>query len=305
MDPDTIAPSEDPSDRRDLTGRGGRGRVAALCLTSAVCVWIMTSAFVQAHSAGLVAVTWTLGGVAFLCSLLAIPWPGFRYGVAGAGVLMGFAVLPFSGQPAVDHFSVIANHVVCGVLLLVLGLYHRIGAEEVVAPRPVSSQIRAAWRVQSPEERRFLHGLGWGAVATVVMGIVILLAMAIGLWPSRSPISLLLVQRFLGPDLAPFWAWLLVGTAHLAYGALCGGLLTTFSEPVDMRDALALGLLRWLTTQFLFLPALGWAEFGLGVGVSLAVATAIPQLAYAVSLGLLLRRDDERILGRHPVPAPA
>jgi hypothetical protein len=152
-------------------------------------------------------------------------------------------------------------------------------------------------------ERRFEHGLGWGAAATVVMGAVALLMMAVRLWPIPGPVSLALARVYLGRAPLPMLL-LAVAVVQLVYGALCGGLLSVLSEPVTMGSALGLGLVRWLTTQWIVLPALGWAEFGLGRAPALLVATAIPHLAWSLAVGWLMHREDERTSAPIPAPSP-
>jgi hypothetical protein len=152
----------------------------------------------------------------------------------------------------------------------------------------------------STERQRFVHGLGWGAVATVVMGAATLLAMALHLWPLARPLSVLGAQAALGSGRALPWLFLTAALVQLVYGALCGGLLSLLSEPVTMASALGLGLLRWFGTQVLVLPALGWTEFGLALTPSIALVTLIPHLAYAVSLGWLMGREDEHPAGFLP-----
>jgi len=45
--------------------------------------------------------------------------------------------------------------------------------------------------------RRSIHGLIWGAAATLVMGTATLLLLALGLYPGGRPVSVLVAQRLL------------------------------------------------------------------------------------------------------------
>jgi hypothetical protein len=154
-----------------------------------------------------------------------------------------------------------------------------------------------------PHGRRFLHGLGWGAASTLVAGIVSLLARAAHLWPGERPISVMMAEDVLvrmGWDgVAAPWLYVVAGAGQLVYGALCGALLALLSEPITRPSALGLGLLRWLTTQWVIFPALGWGEFGFLHNPGLAVVSALPHLAFALSLGWAMRQEDE---GREPLP---
>ena len=50
-----------------------------------------------------------------------------------------------------------------------------------------------------------------------------------------------------------------------------------------------------MITQVMVLPAFGWAEFGLMRNPWLAMVTVVPHLAWALSIGWLMSRDDERV----------
>jgi hypothetical protein len=265
----------------------------AMSLVAMIAAWVIASPFfwVQARDAAFV--TSLCGLAAWAFSVLALMRPALRWGVAVTGVVLAFSGLVFYGlSPQV------ANHLICGVLLVVLSLYHR-----PLAAKPVTRSGRRDWTL-SAEARRFVHGLGWGAAATLVMGAFTLLALVVHLWPLPAPLSVLVAQHFLGAKVAAPVAIALLGIVELGYGALCGGFLTVLCDPVDLSHALALGAIRWLTTQWVVFPALGLADFGLAAGPGPMLATALPQLVYAVSLGLLMRRDDQR-LGRlaHSIPS--
>jgi hypothetical protein len=271
----------------DDSGRVRGLKQWSLCLAVLTCAWVAMSAFLWTHPPGAALVAVAAAGLAALCALGAIIEPRVRFGVALVGAALALSVFWFW-----PDFTTAACHVASGVALVFFGLSTSAG------PAFAHHARERAPRGLSVEGRRFVHGLAWGAVATVPMGVVTLLAMALHLWPLERPVSVLLARGVLGPEVGLPGVLAAVAVAQLAYGALCGGLLTTFAEPVQVSDALGLGLLRWLTTELILLPALGLADFGLGLGLgrgpALIVATAVPHLAYALSLGWLLTRDERR-----------
>jgi hypothetical protein len=274
----------------------GRSMFWSTCLVTLLCAWLATSPFLWPTTRLGAFLTAASAIVAWVFSLLALARPRYRWGVAVLGVLIGMSGMAFYGAaPAVT------NHVICGVLLVVFALFPRRQPEP--AAHPHASEALRLFPL-SFDETRFLHGLGWGAVATIVMGAVTLLAVAVHVWPMPAPLAVVAARHLSGTTAGVPWPALLLGVVELAYGALCGGLLTTLADPVDLGHALAIGALRWMTTQVVVLPALGWADFGLARGPALMLATALPHLAYAVALGLLLRRDDQRLSHAHPTPSP-
>jgi hypothetical protein len=147
------------------------------------------------------------------------------------------------------------------------------------------------------ERRRFVHGLGWGAVASVVAGAITLLLMIVQLWPAERPFSVLAAQEALArlgqTDVSVPFLYLVGAVGQLAVGAFCGGMLTVLSEPVTMPSALGLGALRWFFTQNVVFPALGWFNFGLEQSPTLWLISIWPHLAWALSLGWLMRQEEE------------
>jgi hypothetical protein len=277
-----------------MTRTDGGRRYWSASLAWMLCAWMLMSAVLWPHppGSGIFLVAAGLLGWAF--ATLAVVWPRWRVGVALVGAAVAFSIF-FVGS---DHAAA-ANRILMGVLLVIAGLVHHPGR----APLPEAPRPHALHPFPlSPEARLFVHGLGWGAVATVVMGLVTVAAMALRLWPAELPLSVLAARQVLGEH--PL-AVLLVPAAlvQLGYGALCGGLLSTLSERVDFADALGLGLLRWLGTQLILLPALGWADFGLDRGPALALATAVPHLAYALTLGWLTTRERKHLALSAPAPA--
>jgi hypothetical protein len=153
------------------------------------------------------------------------------------------------------------------------------------------------------DEQRFEHGFWWGAAATVVSGVIAFVALKLGLWPTGRPLTVEGIET-VGHDylgrVGPLWAaYVLAGVLQLAYGALCGGLLAIVTERVTISSALGMAGLRWLTTQIVVLPLIGFGDFGWMYGWPAMVVTALPHLAYGVTLGWLMQQEDE---GREPIP---
>jgi hypothetical protein len=283
----------------DSTAKGRSGALSGfgfVALVSVVCSWIVVSPLLWPRTPQAGAATVAVGLFAWACALLAIARPAFRWAVALAGVAI---VLPVF-RSSMDRI-VVVNHVISGVLLVGLSLFHTRQAQ--VSPTH-ARRARVHLLPLSVDARRFVHGLAWGAAATLAMAVVVGLAMALRIWPSAEPFSVAFGRRVLGAQVPPSVVWLLVAAGELAFGALCGGLLTVLSDEIRLSDALAMGLLRWLATQWLVFPFLGWADFGLGRGLGPALATAAPHLAYALTLGFGMRRDDRR-LGRAAPRPPA
>jgi hypothetical protein len=137
----------------------------------------------------------------------------------------------------------------------------------------------------------------WGAAASVVAGIATLLLMAIGLWPPGQPLSILVARTVLHAPRNTVGVLALAGMGQLAMGATMGALLCFLSRPVTMASALGLGLLRWVYTGTLTLTLLGFGDFGLRRSPLLFAAIAVPHLAWALAMGALMHRDDERLVG--------
>jgi hypothetical protein len=273
---------------------GGRRMFWSMALTSLVCSWILGSGMLWPHGLAATLLAVAAGVLGWTFSILAIARPRYRLGVALVGLGFALSLLFITADRATA-----ANQALSGMMLLILSMFHAPGVD---GPHRRDTDARAHLFPLSVEARRFVHGLGWGAVATVVMGAVTLLAMAVRIWPLERPLSVLLAQQVLGRDAALVPVLLVVAVAQLGYGAFCGGLLSTLSQRVDMGDALALGFLRWLATQLIVFSALGWSEFGLEHAPSLALATALPHLAYALSLGWLMGHDGVTGTSRPPRP---
>jgi hypothetical protein len=70
-------------------------------------------------------------------------------------------------------------------------------------------------------------------------------------------------------------------------------MLAVLADRVTLAHALGLAAIRWMFTNTILLTALGYGDFGLLARPSLAVATAVPHLVWALCLGWLMRQEDE------------
>lgn len=137
---------------------------------------------------------------------------------------------------------------------------------------------------------RFLRGVGWGALATVVMSIPMIIGVSTGVAPMPRPIPLALAVLVLG-SAAPQPLLMIVGVvSHLAYGGLWGGILAISTRPVTVMKGIGLGLFLWLLMQVIVLPLLGWGMFGTAITPAIAGATLMLHLIYGGTLGWLTDR---------------
>lgn len=143
--------------------------------------------------------------------------------------------------------------------------------------------------VLAPEVGRLGVGASWGAAATVVMGLVMLAAVAGGISPMPMPIPAALVSRTIGVSPGPGLIVLAV-LAHLAYGAAGGAVLAGLVRRVTVWRTLGYGVALWALMGLVWLPYLGWGVFGTAVTPKVAVATLVLHLIYGLVLGLLLAR---------------
>lgn len=132
--------------------------------------------------------------------------------------------------------------------------------------------------------------MGWGAVATIVMSIPMVIGMSTGMAPMPRPIPLAIAGLVLG-SAAPQPLLMIVGViSHLAYGGLWGGLLASLVQPVTIAKGLGLGIFLWLLMQVAVLPLLGWGVFGTAITPAIAGATLVLHLIYGGTLGWLMDR---------------
>lgn len=141
--------------------------------------------------------------------------------------------------------------------------------------------------------RRSLRGAVWGLSATLVMTSV----MVIGALLLRSSFAhppfpyLFIDHRF--PHVSRGSAAALTLVAHFGFGALLGMLFAYFSEPMTLAKGVAFGVLVWSVMQVIFVPWLGWGDFGLIHSTGpFAAYTLFLHLFYGVTVGVLGARDD-------------
>ncbi|GAB3560547.1 hypothetical protein J2S53_004234 [Actinopolyspora lacussalsi] len=136
---------------------------------------------------------------------------------------------------------------------------------------------------------RLVSGAGWGAVATVLMSVVMLFGMLTGVAPLPSPVPVALVARTVGALPQPVLVGLAV-LAHLAYGAVAAAVLVGLVRRVSVWIGLGYGVLLWGLLGLVWLPYLSWGLFGIAVTPRIAAATLLPHLVYGLTLGLVLDR---------------
>ncbi|PRW63044.1 hypothetical protein [Actinopolyspora mortivallis] len=154
---------------------------------------------------------------------------------------------------------------------------------------------RAARDTKSgPTAHRLVTGLGWGAVATVLMSVVMFLGTAVGVAPVPRPVPVALTSQTVGTPSQQVLL-LLAGFAHLSYGAVAAAVLAGSVRRVSVRAGIGHGVLLWALMGLVWLPYLGWGLFGIAVSPRVAVATLVPHLVYGTTVGLGI--DRHRALG--------
>jgi hypothetical protein len=147
------------------------------------------------------------------------------------------------------------------------------------------------------EVQRIEHAMWWGAIASVVSGLVVLAAVALHMWPPGRPLSVLVVQMvgrdYLGHQGSPVATWLLAGIMQVTWGALCGAAAALLTERMTLANAVGFGALRWFWTQVMIAPALGWGDFGFLHLPAVSVATLLPHTVYMLCLGWLMHNEEE------------
>lgn len=142
--------------------------------------------------------------------------------------------------------------------------------------------------------KRSLRGAVWGLAATVVMTAVMVAGALV--FPSsfaRPPFPYLFIDHLL-PHTGGAGSAALTVIAHFAYGALLGIIFAYFSEPMTLAKGVGFSGLVWAAMQVLFVPWLGWGDFGfMHASASAFMAyTLVLHLAYGLTLGALGARDD-------------
>ena len=142
--------------------------------------------------------------------------------------------------------------------------------------------------------KRSLRGAVWGLAATVVMTAVMVVGALV--FPSsfaRPPFPYLFINHLL-PHASGAAAAAVTVIAHFAYGSLIGIIFAYFSQPMALDKGVGFGALVWAAMQVLFVPWIGWGDFGfMHASASAFVAyTLVLHLVYGLTLGALGARDD-------------
>ena len=142
--------------------------------------------------------------------------------------------------------------------------------------------------------RRSLRGAVWGLAATVVMTAVMVVgALVFRSSFARPPFPYLFVEHLL-PHAGRGSTAALTLVSHFAFGGLLGVLFAFFSEPMTLAKGLGFATLVGSAMQVLFVPWLGWGDFGFIHASSSAFIwyTLVLHMIYGVTLGVLGARDD-------------
>jgi hypothetical protein len=139
---------------------------------------------------------------------------------------------------------------------------------------------------------RFAHGMFWGMVATVLVAVFPLVALALGAWPLGKPVSVAFVEKLFRLSNSGAAAYLLAGIGQLVYGALWGAFLAYVARPSSLWGGVGVGMLRWGIASWMILPYLDLHLFGLGGGFGLTLAVALTCGTFGGLTGYFLHRDE-------------
>ncbi len=150
---------------------------------------------------------------------------------------------------------------------------------------------------------RFAKGFAWGIVATVLMSVFMIVGMKTGVSPMPKLVPVAVVATW--AVFLPAWQAMVLGFgAHFLYGGFWAGLTTLMARRVTVWHGLALGIGLWVFMGWIFLPFIGWGNFGSAVDPRIAWATLILHLVYGVTFGALADRGAARS-GAHGSAHPA
>ncbi len=139
---------------------------------------------------------------------------------------------------------------------------------------------------------RALRGAWWGLIATVVMTVFMAMGAATGsLFTSQGAFPVLIARRVLGGAGTSLTA---TAFAHLGYGAIAGILFAYFTRPMTLLKGIGFATFLWVIMQILWIPSLGWGDFGQIHSHWLALYTLALHLPYGAALGWLGARDDAK-----------
>ena len=81
---------------------------------------------------------------------------------------------------------------------------------------------------------------------------------------------------------------------HLGYGMLAGALFACFARPMTLAKGIGYGMFLWFIMQVIWLPWIGWSDFGLAHSPhgGFAFYTLLLHLVYGAALGQLGAHDE-------------
>ena len=133
------------------------------------------------------------------------------------------------------------------------------------------------------------RGISAGLVATLAVTAVLAFRAMTGLFPSLDFVALVNATLHAPPHALA--GWIVQGTA----AAVAGGAIYAWLEPhLDadhpLKRGILFGVLTWVGSMTLLMPAAGAGVFGLRVGAHLPIAALMLHLAYGALLGWLYDR---------------
>lgn len=143
-----------------------------------------------------------------------------------------------------------------------------------------------------PQERRILAGFGWGIVAAVAMGALMVFGRLAVFGDVAHTIPIRFTERFI-EDFIPAQP----GTAtivalgvglHLLYGGFWAAFTASMFEPMTPLRGMVLGVFLWVLAGMVVMPYLGLGLFGAQGPSGLLVATLLAHLVYGFTYGALL-----------------
>jgi uncharacterized protein DUF6789 len=137
---------------------------------------------------------------------------------------------------------------------------------------------------------RFASGMSAGLAATLAMSAVMIAGQVAGVAPLPVPMPLAVVRQLIGPEPSERALLGFAILAHFVYGGLWGGIFAAAFRSIRLPLGLGCGLFLWVLMQLLFLPWLGWGEFGAMRSPWIAPATLVLHLVYGATFGAIMGR---------------
>jgi hypothetical protein len=157
--------------------------------------------------------------------------------------------------------------------------------------------------------KRLLHGIGWGVISAVVVGLIPTAAVALGIWPAptRAPITPSLFAQILGTDPMGFPTLLLSVFWQFIYGGFWGAFLAyvtgpfgPYEEPLARPSMLwygaGVGLFRFFIANLTALLYLGWGPFAVMASPIIALAILVSDLGYGLLLAWFVSSEEAGLL---------